>query len=243
MASMNDTALAFRALHRPGQPVLLANVYDAITARAVGSLPSCRALATASYTVTAIAAVAKELGKPLTVDLQDGYSERLEEAVQCTIDAGAVGINIEDADKAVNLYSATEAAERVRRVVAIAVRNRLPDFVVNARTDTLRHGGVLEDAIVRGRAYLAAGAFNVVVWGGPQRGGLSRQEVNSLTDAFQGRLNIMRNDMVAGGLSLQDVAKIGVARCSMGPFLQFTLADEAAKAAAAFIGTGPNEST
>ncbi|KAK0933882.1 hypothetical protein LTR29_014524 [Friedmanniomyces endolithicus] len=258
IALMNDTARVLRALHRPGQPLILANVYDAITARAVGSMSNCRALATASYSIAAaagledrdldldtslrvvmaIAAVARELGKPLTVDLQDGYGDRLEEAVQRTIDAGAVGINMEDADRAGSLYSITEAAERVRRAMAVAVQNKLLDFVINARTDTMRHGGTLEDAIDRGRAYLAAGAFNIFVWGGPQRDGLRRAEVEALTEAFEGRLNVMRSDMKAGGLTVPDLARIGVARCSMGPFLQSVIAGEAAKAAAEFMGTG-----
>ncbi|KAK0872094.1 hypothetical protein LTS02_001588 [Friedmanniomyces endolithicus] len=256
-ALMNDTARVLRTLHRPGQPLILANVYDAITARAVGSMLTCRVLATASYSiaaaagledrdldldtslraVVAIAAVARELRKPLTVDLQDGYGDRLEEAVQRTIDAGAVGINIEDADRAGSLYSITEAAERVRRAMAVAVQNNLPDFVINARTDTMRHGGTLEDAIDRGRAYSAAGAFNIFVWGGPQRDGLKRAEVEALTEAFEGRLNVMRSDMEAGGLTVPDLARIGVARCSMGPFLQSLIAGEAAKAAADFMGT------
>ncbi|KAK0353977.1 hypothetical protein LTR91_017929 [Friedmanniomyces endolithicus] len=254
---MNDTARLLRTLHRPGKPLLLANVYDAITARAVGSMPTCRVLATASYSiaaaaglkdedldlatslraVVAIAAVARELGKPLTVDLQDGYGDRLDEAVQRTIHAGAVGINIEDADPAGNLYSIPEAAERVRQAMAVAIRNKLPDFVINARTDTMRHGGTLEDAIARGRAYLAAGAFNVFVWGGPQRSGLRRAEVEALTEAFEGRLNVMRSDMKAGELTLSDLAELGVARCSMGPYLQSVITGEVAKAAAEFIGT------
>ncbi|KAJ4290024.1 hypothetical protein N0V88_006825 [Collariella sp. IMI 366227] len=95
-------AAHFKSLHVPGAPLLLANVYDAISARAVGSLPQCRALASASWALAKsigiddeqltreqnlallqpIAAVARQLGLPLTVDIQDGYGEELEEVVR-----------------------------------------------------------------------------------------------------------------------------------------------------------------
>src|ERR1700712_1066977 len=98
----NAEAQSFKALHVPGQPLLLANVHDAASARVVAALPGCKALATASYSVALangtndadldldtylgvvrdIAAVARSTGKPLTVDLQDGYGDRLEEAVR-----------------------------------------------------------------------------------------------------------------------------------------------------------------
>jgi len=101
MKATNAEAQSFKTLHVPGNPVLLANVYDVTSARIVAALPACKALATASYavalangtedakltletqlaTVEAIAAIAREHNKPLTVDLQDAYGDRLEEAV------------------------------------------------------------------------------------------------------------------------------------------------------------------
>ncbi|KAE9371042.1 hypothetical protein N431DRAFT_18815 [Stipitochalara longipes BDJ] len=91
--SPETLARTLKALHQPGNSLILANVYDILSARAVASLPSSKALATASYAVAAalgitdedldldanlaaipdIAAVATQFNKPLTVDIQDGY--------------------------------------------------------------------------------------------------------------------------------------------------------------------------
>ncbi|KAF2728400.1 PEP phosphonomutase-like protein [Polyplosphaeria fusca] len=257
MATLNALAHTLRVLHKPGQPLLLANVYDAITAKAVGALPSSHALATASWSIAAaaglddndldletnlravkaIAPVAKQFNKPLTVDFQDGYGMRLEEGVSRLIALGVAGINLEDTNNETGkIYTIEEAAERVRRVMDTAALNGVPEFAVNARTDTLVHDNPLGDAINRGKAFLAAGATNVFVWGGSKRGGLSRPEVEQLTEAFGGKLNVMLK-LGPGHLTVKDVGAIGVARCSLGPALQFPAAGAFAKAAEDFLNS------
>jgi len=84
----------------PGRPLVLANVYDVLSAAAFARIPLSSALATASYAVARAAGteddymtieqnlaavrlivyVAVQYEKPLTVDLQDGYVDRLAEA-------------------------------------------------------------------------------------------------------------------------------------------------------------------
>lgn len=239
-AALNNIAKSFKALHKPGSPVVLTNVYDLLSAQAVAELPSSTALATASYAVaraagtdddsmdleTNLAAVkliakaANDANKPLTVDIQDAYGSRLEEAINKLIDLGVVGVNLEDVDKDTQkLYSLEGAADRVRRVLAVAKDRDVPDFVVNARCDVLVHGGTLEETIERGKAYLAAGATTVFVWGGSTRGGTKREEIEALTAAFDGRLNVSLK--LADGLTIAELKKIGVARISIGPALQF----------------------
>jgi len=124
------------------------------------------------------------------------------------------------------------AAERIKRVLAVARKNGVEDFVINARTDTLVWGGPVSDAISRGKSYLAAGAANVFVRGGSSRGGLTRNEVVELTRAFDGKLNVALK-IGPGNLSVKDLSKIGVARISLGPTLQFmatkTYGEEAEK--------------
>lgn len=240
--ALNATAQTFKALHVPGKPIVLANVYDLLSAEAVGALPSSKALATASYAVaraagtdddhlsleTNLAAVkliaraAKANGKPLTVDIQDAYGDRLEEAIGALIDEGVVGVNLEDIDLATQAAHPIDvAADRVRRALAVAQKKGVPDFVVNARCDSLVKGGPIEDAIARGKAYLAAGATTVFVWGGSTRGGITKEEVATLVKAFDGRLNVSLKT-AAGGLTIPELAQLGVARISMGPALQFT---------------------
>lgn len=229
-------ALQLRQLHTPGKPIVFANVYDAATAKIVASNPASAALATASFAIAAvhglddddldletnvnavkqIAAVAVQHGKPLSVDLQDGYGSRLEEAIEAVIAAGASGCNLEDRDNETGkLFPLDEAVDRVRRALAAAAKAGVPNFVVNARTDAIAFYNDIDDAITRGKAYLDAGATTTFVWGGP-RGGLTREEVIKLSDAFGGRLNVIAAE---NGLTIQELANIGVARISVGPRL------------------------
>ena len=249
----NTVAKTLKSLHIPGNPIIFANVSDILSAHAVASLPSSKALATASYGVArangttdddmtletnlagcaGIAKVAKEFGKPLTVDAQDGYGDRLEEAVGRLIDIGVSGINLEDVDKETQkIHSREVAADRVRRAVDVAMYKGVPDFVVNARCDTLVHGGKIEEVIERGQAYLKAGATSVFVWGGSNRG-VSRAEVEQMVKAFDGRLNISLAMGKPGHLTVKELSEIGVSRISVGPTLQFlameTFANEAKK--------------
>jgi len=176
-----------------------------------------------------IAAVATHFDKPLTADFQDGYGNQLESGVRELVGMGVVGMNLEDYARGLRegnggLYSIDVACERIKAVLKTAEELGVPDFVVNARTDALLHGGSIGDAIERGKAYLAAGATTAFVWGGSERGGVSREEVRELAEAFGGMLNVsMRVDEVdeKGGKNLtrEELAEIGVARISVGPGL------------------------
>ncbi|PYH85251.1 Phosphoenolpyruvate/pyruvate domain-containing protein [Aspergillus uvarum CBS 121591] len=233
----NTLAQHLKSLHQPHRPLILANVYDAATAQAVASLPSARAIATASYAVaaaagtsdealplaellrsaTSIASAVRPTGKPLSIDIRDGYNNDLPMIVQELLDAGVVGVNLEDFDNAAQtMYSPADAVQRIRTVLDAARAAGVPDFVVNARCDALLYGGTLEEVVARGRDYLAAGATTVFVWGGAKRGGITRAEVARLVEAFEGRLNVK---VVPGGLSTKELAGVGVARVSVGPGL------------------------
>lgn len=243
MATQNALAKTFKALHQPGNPIILANVWDAITAKAIAALPETKALATASYAVAsaagledseltldvnlrcaaAVAKVARAFDKPLTVDFQDGYGDQLEEGVKRLLEIGAVGINLEDFCRETNvLYAVDEAAERVKTVLRVAAAAGVPDFVVNGRTDALVVGMPVEEAIRRGKAYLDAGATTAFIWGGRERGGTSRAEVEQEARALDGRLNVSLVRVVPGGLTVDELKKVGgvgVARISVGPLL------------------------
>ncbi|KAF2968451.1 hypothetical protein GQX73_g5072 [Xylaria multiplex] len=137
---------------------------DVIGARAVAELRSSIALATTSFSVAraaglsdeqltldanlaavcGIASVAAEFNKPLTVDLD------------------IVGINLEDCELVTgNLYCIDEAASRIERILEVARRRGVPDFVVNARCNALVKGLGLDEVLSRGEKYLAAGATTV----------------------------------------------------------------------------------
>lgn len=251
MATLSAVAKTLRTLHVPGKPLILTNIYDAASARAVASLTGTQALATASFAVAAaagtsddhltlemnlaavrsIAPVAKEHGLPLTVDWQDGYGDRLEEGIGKLIELGVAGINIEDChNETKTMFPIEEAAERVKRVMAVAKERGVPDFVVNARADSMLRGGLLPEVIERGKSYLAAGATTVFVLGGSVGGSLSVEEVKQLISAFDGRLNTPLR-IAEGHRTVKEWSELGVARLSIGPQLQIIsmkkLSDEA----------------
>ncbi|KAF2626775.1 PEP phosphonomutase-like protein [Macroventuria anomochaeta] len=238
--AQNDLAKHFRSLHVPGNPLVLTNVWDAITASSIAALPQTKALATASFAIAAaadladddltleenlravgvIAKIAAKHNLPLTVDFQDGFGDELEEGVRQVIKLGAVGINLEDYGRKVGgLYSIGQQCDRIKKVIAVAEEQGVPDFVVNARTDALFAGRDVDEAIERGKAYLATGAYNVFIWGGPTRHGWKKEEVEKASRALGGRLNVILVRGKTGGLSVKEIGELGVARISIGPAL------------------------
>ena len=237
-SSQNELAKELKALHIPGQPLVLSNVYDAATAAIVCAHSATKAVATASFAIAAtmgvedddmtleenlvgIQNVSKVVGKhaglPLTTDLQDGYD--IEKAIPAVIRLGAVGCNIEDVDNGKKVLRTKEdAVSRIKRVLSAAAQAGVPDFCVNARTDILGNGGSIEDAIDRGKAYLAAGANTVFVWGGGGGRGVSTEEARQLVKGLGGMVNVMMS-LTAGYLKVSELSEIGVARISVGPGL------------------------
>lgn len=123
MATTNELAVMLKQLHQPSAPIVLPNIWDLASLRALVSLNDAdptnrpvKAVATASWAIAeasgirdedltwelnrdAIAKLAPHVraaGLPLTVDLQDGYGTRIEEVVAEAVRLGASGANIED---------------------------------------------------------------------------------------------------------------------------------------------------
>lgn len=237
-AHRNELAKKLRALHVPGNPILLTNVWDGASAKAVISNPATNAVATASYAIAEssgvadaelslednlfgirrVAKVVEKAGLPLTADMQDGYDD-IATNVKRVIEAGAVGCNIEDVHHDTEkLRDLDDAVNRIRLAVAAAKEAGVPDFCVNARTDTILYGGSVEDAIKRGKAFLEAGALTVYVWGGPTGRGLRDAEVKQLVEGLGGMLNVKMN-LRPGMLNAKEIGALGVARISIGPEL------------------------
>lgn len=181
---MTDKIAAFKALHVPGDPLLLFNIWDAGSARAVANA-GASAIATGSYGVAeaqgfkdgetfSIEDALRNLERivsvtdlPVTLDFESGYGDTAAEvaaSVQRARDVGAAGINMEDRMPGeAALLPVAEAAERV----AAAAGSGL---FVNARCDVYRgikpedYGQQLVDAVLeRAEAYAAAGAGGLFV--------------------------------------------------------------------------------
>ncbi len=245
---LNAVAVSFKSLHIPGTPVFLANVYDATSALIVASHPSCHALATASYAVALasgttddkldleehlsllapIASIAQKAGKPLTIDMQSGYGDRLEDTVgSAIVKLGAVGINLEDsAHDTAEMLEVDDACDRILRAKRAAEVKGVPDFVVNARADSFFRGGTLDESIARGKKYLEAGATTVyILW--PPGGQMKENEVEKVVRELEGKVNLAPRFInpaggeIEGGLTAADLARLGVSRVSVGPQLYF----------------------
>ena len=159
---------------------------------------------------------------PLTCDLQDGYGEKLEIAINKILEVGAVGCNLEDSrmeNGKLTLIDAEEHVERIKKAMDAAKAKGVPDFVINGRTDCVLLGGTIDEAIERGKRYLEAGACTVFVWGGLARG-LRDEEVRELVSGLAGRVNVIcRKGIDQRMLGVKEIRDLGVARISMGPAL------------------------
>ncbi|RFU79273.1 hypothetical protein TARUN_2985 [Trichoderma arundinaceum] len=258
MASVNQSAQALKALHKPGSPIVFSNVWDPSSLNAIVSLNSesskpVKALATASWAIAAtlgikdeeltmvqnleaiskIAPLAEQAGLPLSVDLQDGYGDFIIAAVTAAVEYGAAGANIEDSIPSAgfgkgisgSLYKLDDQVARLKRALDAAKEAGAPDFALNARCDVFRldaspdlsYETRLAEALKRGKAYLAAGATTVFFWGGSGQG-LTSETVKTLVKELDGKVAVMLS-AAPGSLSAADVAKLGVARISVGPSL------------------------
>ena len=215
-----------RKLHVPGDPLVLANVWDPPSARMVESA-GMRAIATSSNAIaplhgyddhghtpaevafTALRRIAAAVTLPVTGDLEDGYGLPPEEFVARLADAGACGANLEDSDyRAGGLVDADRQAQRIAAIKA-AARARGFDAVINARVDVHVHKRSLAEGLERARQYLAAGAdcvFPIFLADAP-----AIREYVAL-----GPTNILYGP---GSMPLAELAELGVARISLGSFL------------------------
>ncbi|EAY71450.1 PEP phosphonomutase [Burkholderia dolosa AU0158] len=190
--SSNEKRAYFRSLHRAGQPLVLFNVWDAGSARAVADAGAV-ALATGSWSVAAangfadgeqmpkalvmevLARIARATDLPVSVDLESGYGERLEDVadtIALSIDAGAVGCNLEDSFPTTGELRAVDAASARIAAAREAADRTGTGYFINARTDVFfvapadtHDERLLDDTLARARAYAAAGADGLFVPG------------------------------------------------------------------------------
>ncbi len=225
MGDQAKKAAALRELHRPGDPLVLVNVWDVASARTVAGAPGCRALATASWSIAAahgykdgeriplplmlcaIERIAQAVELPVTADIEAGYgdsADEIAETVARVIAAGAVGVNLEDRLRPAAEHAATVAAVRER-----AEREGVP-LVINARSDEYLLGERrLDEAIARGRAYLDAGGDCFFI-----PGLLDLEDIRALTAELDAPVNILA---LPSAPPLRELAAAGVARVSLGP--------------------------
>ncbi|MBB3017965.1 2-methylisocitrate lyase-like PEP mutase family enzyme [Microvirga lupini] len=235
MSDQVTKAQAFKALHVPGNPIILFNVWDAGTAKAVAA-SGAKALATGSWSVAAahgfddgefmpfdlalanLERITAATDLPVTIDLESGYGatpDGVGMTVARAVEAGAIGCNLEDsARESGPLRAVSEQAARLTGARHAAERLGIPAFL-NARTDVFliapadSHEGLVAEAIDRGRAYADAGADGFFVPGLVNEALIAR-----VVEASPLPVNIMAS---ASAPPAARLAELGVARISHGP--------------------------
>ena len=235
---LQERAQALLALHQPGNPVILPTVWDAWSARlavdagfaalTVGSHPLADSIGKADQegmtfedVLTRVKQITAAVDVPISVDIESGYGESPTRLITGLLDAGAVGLNIEDTvhREGGRLRSSSEHAELVGDLRKAADAAGV-HVVINARTDLfLRQDGDESDRVDRAIARLkesaAAGADSLYPVG--------RHDPDTL------RRLATELPLPINAIALPDQSDpasfgpLGVGRISFGPFLQAAL--------------------
>lgn len=236
MTGQKERAKQFQNLHKKGDPLILFNIWDAGSAKAVAS-SGAKAIATCSWSVAAahgfedgeqlplelalenLKRIVTSVDLPVTCDIEGGYGSQpadVAETAASVIVAGAVGINFEDqiiGEK--ELYSVEKQCVHIRAARGVAESAGVPLFI-NARTDIyLKAHSVdhneehLNEVLRRAVAYADAGTNGFFVPG--------------LTDARSIEVLCRRSPLPVNVMILPEtpspkqLAGLGVARISYGP--------------------------
>lgn len=233
MTSLPAPAARFRELHAPRQLLILANAWDAASARLVESVGGL-AIATTSaavawahgvpdgerlsleQVVTASLDIVRAVRIPVSVDFERGYGSNatsVAEALCRLAEGGVAGVNLEDGDEPPDvLVTKLEAARE-------ALQRRGLDLFLNARTDVILHrlrsgDEALEEVVQRAKRYAQAGCDGVFVPGLSTTEGLAR-----LAQEVPVPLNVWAAPSLPPPEQLR---ALGVRRVSVGPRLALT---------------------
>jgi len=236
MSTQGERATLLKELHVKGDPLILFNIWDAGSARALQEIGT-KVIGTGSWSVAAAHGCEDEeklpfelalanlkrivacVNLPVTIDLEGGYGRRPAEvgatATQ-VIEAGAVGINFEDQIVGGDgLYSAEDQCARISAIWKAAEQAAIPLFI-NARTDIFLKADPathsddhFEEAVRRASAYGEAGASGFFA-----PGLRDVKRIGQLCELSPIPVNIM---VLEDTPPSKDLAALGVARISYGP--------------------------
>lgn len=199
--------------------------YKAVATTSMGiaaslGYPDCQVIQL-SEMIEAITGIVKAVEVPVTVDIEAGYGNNLEEvtdSLKKIIATGIAGINIEDSlDLNPVLIDEMEFCERISAIRALSDSMGF-HLVINARTDSFytSTGSAqekLSESIRRGNKYREAGAdciFVQPVW--------EKETIATLVKEIHAPINILANPTIGAGVtpSIAELQDLGVARVSLG---------------------------
>jgi 2-methylisocitrate lyase-like PEP mutase family enzyme len=185
MSTQKEKAELFTSLHVKGSPLILFNIWDAGSAKAIEQA-GVKAIATGSWSVAAangfedgekipielvlanLERIVSSVALPVTLDFEGGYATNiaeLKENIGKLIAAGGIGINFEDGIvDGGGLHSIDDQSGRIKAIREASVAAGIPLFI-NARTDVFletypaeNDEAQVQHALQRAEAYAAAGA-------------------------------------------------------------------------------------
>lgn len=238
-----DKHAAFVKLHDRSELLILANAWDAASARVIAHA-GAKAVATSSVAVAtsygyadgnhlpkadaldAVRRIARSVDVPVSADLEEGFGATPDEVADTAVQAakaGAVGMNFEDAVKDPHAYAAKLKATRA------ALKSAGLPFFINARVDTLLRNapGGLDDAISRAKLYAEAGADGIFV-----PGAVKPEDIRALAAATPLPLNVLH---WPGLPPAGELLALGVARYSAGGGIHRAAIGATERAARAFL--------
>jgi len=236
ISGQKEIAISFLAQHHSPEIFVLPNAWDAASAmifvqegfRAIGTTSAGIAASlgyadgermTLAENLEVSKRIINQTNLPVSVDFETGYADDADGVARgalALIQAGAVGLNIEDSpkDSQTALSEISHQQDRIRAIRETAEKAGV-HMVINARTDAYLLGDTttncLCESIKRGNAYVEAGADCVFV---PDADNLDSSDIRCLAAEIDAPLNII------AGASMPDLAKLqelGVSRVSLGP--------------------------
>lgn len=231
VTSQADKAAAFRALHAQPRAFVIANAWDAGSARALAAL-GFPALATSSGAQAGVLGrrdgavtrdealahcrgIVEAVDLPVSADLEKGFGDEpdvVAETIRLAAGVGLVGGSIEDAtgDPTRPLYEFGHAVERV--AAAVEAARRLPfAFTLTARAEGFLRGNTnLDDAITRLQAFEKVGADVLMAPGLPDLASV-RAVCNALGKPFNFMAGIKGKSFTVAELEAAGVRRISLA--------------------------------
>lgn len=179
MNNQLEKARLFHSLHVKGEPLVILNIWDAGSAKAMEEA-GANVIATSSWSVAAahgfedgeklpfhlslanLERIIANVNVPVTFDFEGGYGKQLQELkdnARKVIAVGAVGVNFEDQIIGERrLYSINDQCARIHAICNVGQDASIPLFI-NARTDLFLHsspadhGLHIDEALHRAKAY------------------------------------------------------------------------------------------
>lgn len=244
MTSLTQKAQLLLDLHHRDRPVVLPTAWDVWSAKlveaagyealTVGSHPVSDSLGFADgeglpldLLLEATSRITEGVEIPVSVDVESGYDTEPGELVRRVLEAGAVGINVEDTVHSKGERRTPEEHGDYIRAIRAAADDSGVHLVINGRTDGFIGDGdeadLLEDVLERLRLMESAGADSLYPVKVPSKSALERilAEVSTPVNVTAHPVN----GAIPGGLGLKEISQLGVKRVSFGPLLQAALAD------------------